>query len=471
VREGARTAAAASPRGGSRQRAPSWIFVRFMRRKAMRSIKAMLFGVAAACALQAAPALSQQFIPLLSYRVGPYAAGGSGYFGGAIDYFNLVNLEGGINGVKITYEECETEYNAARGVECYERLKKKNGGASTVEPLSTGIAYGLLDRVAADKIPMTTFGYGSANAAEGSVFHWVFPLGTTYWDQAAAIIQYLGQKEGGVDKLKGKKIVHLYHDSAYGKEPIPVLEALATRYGFELIKIPVPHPGNTQESQWLQIRQAKPDFVILWGWGVMNPTALKAAAKVGYPRSKIIGDWWAGSEEDVIPAGDAAKGYISAAFSSGGTNFPVMQDIKNKLYAKGKGNLEDPSRQGSLYHTRGIAYAILITEAIRNAQGKFGKGKVMTPEQVRWGLEHLNVTEARLKEIGAAGLFPPVKTSCADHEGSGLVKFQEWDGTKFKPLTGYMAGDRAMVRKMVEESAAKYAKEKNITPVDCAKEM
>ena len=130
------------------------------------------------------------------------------------------------------------------GVECYERLKKKNGGATTVEPLSTGIAYGLFDRVAQDKIPMTTFGYGLGSSADGRVFHWVFPLGTTYWDQMAAMIEYLGQKDGGIDKLKGKKIAFLYHDSAYGKEPIPVLDALAAKLGFELIKMPVTPPGQ-----------------------------------------------------------------------------------------------------------------------------------------------------------------------------------------------------------------------------------
>jgi branched-chain amino acid transport system substrate-binding protein len=436
----------------------------------MKSIKSALLGLTMLGVASTAMAQSEQFIPILSYRVGPYAAGGSGYFGGTIDYFNLINATGGINGVKLAWEECETEYNASRGVECYERLKKKGGGATTVEPLSTGIAYGLLDRVAQDKIPMTTFGYGSANAADGSVFNWVFPVGTSYWSQAAAMVQYLGQKEGGLDKLKGKKIVHLYHDSAFGKEPIPVLEALAAKHGFELIKLAVAHPGNTQESQWLQIRQAKPDYVILWGWGVMNPTALKAAAKVGYPREKMLGVWWAGSEEDVIPAGDAAKGYVSAAFSAPGTNFPVMQDIQKKLYATGKGNLEDPSRQGSIYHTRGVVYGMVIVEAIRKAQEKFGKGKVMTGEQVRWGLEHLDLSEARIKELGAAGMFPPIKTSCADHEGSGMVRFQQWDGKGFKALTPYMAGDKAFVRKMVDESAAKYAAEKKITPRDCAKE-
>jgi branched-chain amino acid transport system substrate-binding protein len=442
----------------------------FRRKGDMKGIQSALLGLALFAGATGALAQSEQFIPVLSYRVGPYAAGGSGYYGGAIDYFTLVNMTGGINGVKLMWEECETEYNASKGVECYERLKKKNGGATTVEPLSTGIAYGLFDRVAQDKIPMTTFGYGLASSADGRVYDWVFPLGTTYWDQMAAMIAYLGQKEGGVEKLKGKKIAFLYHDSAYGKEPIPVLDALASRYGYETLKIPVTPPGTTQESQWLQIRQAKPDYVIVWTYGVMSTVSLKTAAKTGYPRDKLLGVWWAGSEEDVVPASDAAKGYVSASFTASGTNFPVMQDIKNKVYGAKKGNLEDPNRLGNVMYTRGVVYGMILVEALRVAQNQFGKGKVMTPEQLRWGLEHLNLTEARIAQLGAPGLFPPIKTSCSDHEGSGMVKFQRWDGTGFKQVTPFMAGDRQLVRKMVEETAGKYATEKKIPVRDCAKE-
>ena len=429
----------------------------------MKFIKSVLLGAALAGAASVALA-EDQFIPILSYRVGPYAAGGSGFFGGAIDYMNLVNANGGINGVKLSWEECETEYNPSRGVECYERLKSKNGGASLVEPLATGIAYGILDRVAEDKIPMTTLGYGRSDAANGQVFPYVFPLITSYWNQATAMISYLGSKVGGVDKLKGKKIVHLYHDSAFGKEPIPVLEAEAQKYGFELIKIPVAHPGNEQQSQWLQIRQAKPDFVILWGWGVMNAVALKTAQRNGFPREKILGVWWAGSEEDVIPAGAAAKGYTTMTFNTPG-NYPVLDQIRKKVYGAGKGNLQDKSRIGSVYHMRGVTAAILWTEAIRKAQEKYGKGKVMTGEQIRWGLENLNVDEARQKQLGANGMFPPVKTSCEDHEGSGAVKVQQWNGSKWVAITPkWVVGDKALTRKLLEASSAKYAAEKKITP-------
>jgi branched-chain amino acid transport system substrate-binding protein len=274
-----------------------------------------------------------------------------------------------------------------------------------------------------------------------------------------------------MDKLKGKKIVNIYHDSAYGKETIPVLDAQAKMYGFTVKHIPVAHPGNEQQSQWLQVRQEKPDWVILRGWGVMNPTALKAAAKIGFPREKIVGVWWSGAEEDTIPAGAAAKGYISAGFNVAGTNYPVIKDIQKHVVAKGKTNMEDKSRIGSVYYNRGVVHGIITVEAIRKAQEKYGKGKSITGEQMRWGIENLNIDAAMLKKLGAEGFMPALKMSCLNHEGSGLVKFQQWDGKQWKVITDWIESDQKLVRGMIEESAAKYAKEKNITPRDCSKEM
>ncbi|MBL8484941.1 MAG: ABC transporter substrate-binding protein [Rhodocyclaceae bacterium] len=427
---------------------------------------AVLLGGAAAVA-QAA----EQFVPMLSFRVGPYAAGGSGIFGGYIDYLQLVNeKEGGVNGVKLTWEECETEYNNARGVECYERLKNKGGGASVVMPLSTGITYSLIDKVAADKIPLVTIGYGRTDAVDGRYFPWVFPMITTYWSQNTTMIKFIGQKEGGMDKLKDKKIVYLYHDSAYGKEGIAMMEEQAKRYGFLPTFIPVAHPGNEQQSQWLQIRQIRPDWVILWGWGVMNPTALKAAAKTGFPRDKMVGVWWSGAEEDTIPAGDAAKGFIAAGFNVAGQNYPVIADIQKFVYGKNKGNMEDKSRVGSVYYNRGVVYGIITVEAIRKAQDKYGKGKTLSSEQLRWGFENLAIDDKRLAALGATGFMPALKVSCADHEGSGKVRYQQWDGKQWKVITDWIDADREMVRARVESSAAAYGKEKGIQPRDCSKE-
>ncbi|OJY23641.1 ABC transporter substrate-binding protein [Pandoraea sp. XJJ-1] len=408
---------------------------------------------------------NDQFIALADYRVGPYGANGQSFYGGFIDYLQYVNLKhGGVNGVKLTWEECETEYNNAKGVECYERLKGKNPvtKGTAYHVMATGISYALIDKTATDKVPLVMMGYGRTDAVDGSVFPWAFPLVTTYQMQASAIIKFLADKNHG--SLNGKKIVYLYHDSAYGKEPIVALQAESKIHKFNLIEIPVAHPGNEQGAQWLRIRQENPDYVVFWGWGVMNQTALKAAQKVGYPRDRIVGSWWAGSEEDTIPAGPAAKGYMSATWNVAGKQVPLIADIEKVVYGAGKGNLQDSSKVGSVLYNRGVSAAVATVEALNTAQNKFGKGRVMTPEQVRWALENLNIDAARLKTLGATGLLPDIKTSCEDHEGSGKVRIQQWDGAKWVMVSDWIEGNRRLIHPLFEASAKQYAKEKGMTP-------
>jgi branched-chain amino acid transport system substrate-binding protein len=428
-------------------------------------------GSAAASATPGS-AISEQYFPLQSYRVGPYAAGGTGFFGGFIDYLQLVNVrDGGVGGVKLTWSECETEYVVERGVECYERLKPGLNGAPSAafNPLSVGIAYALIDRATSDKNPIITINHGRTDSTDGRVFPYIFPLQLNPYSEVSAITNYIAQREGGVEKLAGKKIVTLYHGSPYGKETIPVLDILSKKYGFEVKHIEVPHPGTEQQAQWLEIRRYQPSWVILRGWGVMNPVALKTAQKTGFPADHIIGNIWSNSEEDVTPAGAAGKGFLSITTHPAGRDFPVLQEIDKHVLSKGKGNMDDPKRVGSVYYNLGVINGILNVEAVATAQKKFGK-KPLTGEQVRWGFENLNIDDARLKELGAHGLLQQIKLSCEDHEGGGRIRFQQWDGEKWQLVSDWIAADRALLRPIIEESAAKYAKEKGITPRDCGKE-
>jgi branched-chain amino acid transport system substrate-binding protein len=202
----------------------------------------------------------------------------------------------------------------------------------------------------------------------------------------------------------------------------------------------------------------------------MNQTAIKAAQKVGFPRDKMIGSWWAGSEEDTVPAGEAAKGYMAATWNVAGKQVPVIADIEKVVYGAGKGNLEDKAKIGTVLYNRGVSAAVLSVEAIRKGQEKYGKGKALTGEQTRWALENLNITDARLKAIGATDLLPEIKTSCANHEGSGKVKIQQWDGAKWVPVSGWIEGNKGLIHPLFQASAKQYAKEKGITPRDCSKE-
>jgi len=418
-----------------------------------------------------APALAQneQFIPNLVYRTGAYAPNGVPFANGVADYYNLVNeRDGGINGVKIVFEECEFGYATDRGIECYERLKAKGPtGASYVIPLSTGVTYALTEKAPVDKIPIISMGYGRADSRDGSVYQWNFPMVGTYWTAADIIIQQLAKKEGGFGKLKGKKIALVYHDSPYGKEPIALLQKRAGLHGFEVMLLPVTHPGVEQKATWLQIRQNRPNYVLLWGWGVMNSTAIKEAVAVGYPRENMYGVWWSGAEPDVRPAEDGAKGYNAVTLQHSAGKFKVHEDLKKYVYDKNKGAAKW-DEVGEILYNRGMINAMLGVEAIRTAQEKNGK-KPMTGEQVRWGLENLNLTAARIKQLGFEGLLQPIKLSCSDHEGARTGRIQTWDGKNWKITSDWFTADDKVIGPLVKETAAKYAAEKKITPVNCPK--
>jgi branched-chain amino acid transport system substrate-binding protein len=439
-------------------------YLKIMRNAALSAALAVSFTLPIAASASA----DEQYFPLQSYRVGPYAAGGTGFFGGFIDYLNLINIrDGGVNGVKLTWDECETQYEVERGVECYER-QKNHPAIAAWNPLSVGIAYAMIDRVTQDKSPLITINHGRTDSTDGRVFPYVFPLLLNPYSETSGIINYIASKLGGVENLKGKKIVVLYHGSPYGKETIPIYELLAQKFGFTVDQIEVPHPGNEQQSQWLTIRREKPDYVVLRGWGVMNPAALKTAQKTGFPADHIVGNVWSNSEEDVIPAGDAAKGYVAITTQASGSEYPVLQEIIKSVYGAGKGNLEDKKRIGSVYHNLGIVNGILNVEAIRIAQKKFGV-RTLTGDEVRWGFEHLQLDQARVAELGAKDLFHSINVTWDNHEGDGRVTFQQWDGAKWKVVSDWIAPDWALLRPIIEKSSAAYAAEHNIklrTPAD-----
>ena len=407
-------------------------------------------------------------LPSLDYRTGPYAPNGIPIANGYTDYLRLLNeRDGGINGVRIKHVSCETGYNTKVGVECYEKVKNTPpSGALAIQPLSTGITYQLIPKAAVDQIPIFSMGYGRTSAANGKVFPWIFNFPATYWSQASAVINYIGSQEGGLGNLKGKHIAHVYHNSAYGKEANPTLDALSTKLGFKLTKLAVDHPGQEQKATWLQIRRKKPDWVFMSGWGVMNQVAIKEAASIGFPMNKFIGNWWSASDADVIPAGDNAIGYKGTNMHPAGTKPKVIQEIIKHIYggdmAKAKEN-----KVGEVLYNRAVLGAFYATEVVRDAVKAAG-GKKPNGDQVREAFENLNMSPARLEKSGMKGYSPSFKVSCRNHEGDAPgALIQQWDGSKWTTDGKFYSAMSDVVRPMVEKAAAAYAKENKITPKDC----
>jgi branched-chain amino acid transport system substrate-binding protein len=426
-----------------------------LRYTTLRAAAAVLAGAL----MLPAPSQAQDsiYVPLFTYRTGPFAGSGVPIADGMHDYLQMLNQrDGGIGGVKLVLEECETGYDTKKGIECYEAVKSKN--PVVVNPWSTGITLPLIPRAAVDKIPILSMAYGLSASARGDVFPWVFNPPATYWDGLSMLIRYIGDKEGGLDKLKGKKLGYIHLDAGFGKEPIPLFEALAKDLGFELKLYPVgAQDMQNQSSQWLSVRRDRPDYMVMYGWGAMNGTAIKEAVRVGYPMDKFVSIWWP-SEDDARGAGPGAKGFKELNWHAVGANFPAIQDIQKNVVDKGLSK-SPKDKVGELLYNRGIYNSLLIAEGIRNAQALTGK-KAVTGEDVRRGMESINLDAARLKELGLDGFTGPIALSCADHNGHRPAFMQEWDGAKWVKVTEPIEPMTDRVKPLLDAAAKDYA-EKN----------
>ena len=419
-------------------------------------------GLATVVAMMAAaPAMAELVFPSLSYRTGPYAAGGIPFADGYADYFTLLNeRDGGIGGVKTRVPECETGYNTEKGVECYESTKGE--GALVYQPLSTGITYQLIPKATADGIPLHTMGYGRTSAKNGAVFSHVFNYPANYWDGASGAINYLLEINNG--DLSGKKVALVYHNSAYGKEPVRTLEQLSEKHGYELSLLPVDHPGQEQKSQWLQIRRDRPDYVVMWGWGVMNQVAIQEAANIRFPMENFIGIWWSGAEHDVLPAGAASNGYKALTFHGVGADYPIYDDLKQYVYDAGKA-AGAGDQAGNVLYNRGLYAAMLAAEAARTAQEMHGADDI-TSEMMRDGMEALKITEERMAELGMPGFGPEFTVSCQNHGGDALVGVTQWDAAaqEWKLISDFAPTDTDVIGPLIEEDSSAFAAENGIVP-------
>jgi branched-chain amino acid transport system substrate-binding protein len=331
-------------------------------------------------------------------------------------------------------------------MEAHERFKKE--GAIVEGVYGTPQAGALAKKLEEDKIPGTTPGFGTAMAADGKKYPYVFPVAASYWSQAGAAVEVVKEKLGS---LKGKKIAFIFYDNPAGREPLPILEELAKSEGFELRTFAVPAPGVEMGAQVLDITgRFKPDFVIAHLFGRSPSVSIKEFKGKGYPLSKIVSFVWGSAEADIIAAGGmaVAEGYNTMQFAGVGSDFPVLKDIQAMYKAQGKPSPKE--MESSVYYNRGVVNAIVHVEALRNAIKAKG-GAMPTGEDVKKGMEALKGKDVTL----GAGLLPPLEVTPADHEGGGWVQIWTVKGGKLVKTKDWFQGYRSLIQKHLAADASK----------------
>jgi branched-chain amino acid transport system substrate-binding protein len=364
------------------------------------------------------------------------------YNQGYRDYISLVNDRGGVNGYKIEVLVADHGNAPQRGIEAYERFTRE--GAVLIDPLSTPVSRALVDRALKDKINLATTVSGRSDAADGGVFPYILPMSPSYWSQISRVVDYLNTLEGS---LKGKKLAFVYIDTPFGREGLPMLDALSKRYGFELQAFPYAPPGNEQSAVWTQVRRFKPDWAFIGGGGVGQPVSIKEAIRNGINPDRIATWVWL-SESDMDVVGRAeAKGVLKFAATEQGGESKIIKDIFAGVVDKGKG-AGPKEKVGTSYYNVGVMAAAIAVEGVRKAFEKSPNGPITGP----W----LNAGLTSIAQFTADGFLPPVSVTPEDHQGGGAGKLARWDGAKWVNVGDWAAPNQDLVWQLIREQSAQY---------------
>ncbi len=367
------------------------------------------------------------------------------YSQGQRDYFTLINERGGVGGYKIVADVTDHANDLPRAIEAYERGKRE--GAVLIDPLSTPVARALVPRALEDKINLITAYSGRSDAADGTTFPYVLPLSINYWTQAGLIIEHFKKIEKG--SLKGKKIVFVHIDTPFGKEPLPILQVLAEKEGYQLVPFPYTPPGNDQSAIWPQVRRARPDFTIFWGAAIGQTVALSEAIRNGLPMDRVSSCvWLAESDMDVVGRA-AAKGVMKVEPCVGGREPKVIKDIIAEVVSKGKGSGPE-AKVGTGYYNYGVQMAAMMVEGVRKAAEKAPNGPVTGP----W----LNEGLRSITNFTAEGLLPPTTITKEDHQGGGMGRIAQWDGDKFVPISDWFSANQEVVWQEIRKNSEEFKK-------------
>jgi branched-chain amino acid transport system substrate-binding protein len=367
------------------------------------------------------------------------------YSQGQRDYFTLVNERGGVGGYKIVADVTDHANDLPRAIEAYERGKRE--GAVLIDPLSTPVARALVPRALEDKINLITAYSGRSDAADGTTFPYVLPLSINYWTQAGLIIEHFKKMEKG--SLKGKKIVFVHIDTPFGKEPLPILQVLAEKEGFQLVPFPYTPPGNDQSAIWPQVRRARPDFTIFWGAAIGQTVALSEAIRNGLQMDRVSSCVWLSESDMDVVGRAAAKGVMKVEPCVGGREPKVIKDIIAEVVSKGKGSGPE-AKVGTGYYNYGVQMAAMMVEGVRKAAEKAPNGPVTGP----W----LNEGLRSISNFTAEGLLPPTTITKEDHQGGGMGRIAQWDGDKFVPISDWFSANQDVVWQEIRKNAEEFKK-------------
>lgn len=320
---------------------------------------------------------------------------GADYAQAAKDAVAYINANGGINGKKLEMVANDYAYKIPDAVNLYKTYK--DDGIYLIQGWGTGDTNALKEMVNADEVVYMSASYDTG-ISDPSKTPYNFFVGTSYGDSIKAAMQFVA--DTWTDKSRKPKVVFIYPDHPYGKNPIPAGKEAATALGFEIgPDQDVSLKATDAVSQLTEMKKFNPDYAWIGGTAASTAVIIKDAAKLSLP-TKFICNVWGFNEKLVELTGEASRerAYGMVPFTMWGDDVPGMKPVM-EMHQK-----NHPNDKHIQPYVQGWTSMMVMWEALKRAD----KGNALNAKGVKAALE-------TLKDFDTGGLSAPITFTATDH--------------------------------------------------------
>jgi branched-chain amino acid transport system substrate-binding protein len=215
-----------------------------------------------------------------------------------------VNDAGGINGKKIDVVFEDDGTDPTKAVAAATKLIDQDKVVGIIGSSGTGATMAIRSLVDRAGIPEVSMAGG--NAVTGTLDKLVY---STAWNNAlVAPFELAYMQKHGI-----KKIALISDSGAFGKDGVETLTGLVSKYGITIVSQQTFNPGDTDMSaQLTNIKNAKPDALVMWTAGAEAATVVKNAKSLGMT-IPIYGSHGNGRGAFAQAVGTAGDGFLFGA--------------------------------------------------------------------------------------------------------------------------------------------------------------
>ena len=311
---------------------------------------------------------------------GPFAGVAKDQLDGMKDYIDFVNSKGGVRGRKVKFLVEDTQYKVDQAVAGFKKFMAADKPIAVFGDGTGFVRAASQENNERYKVLMTSTSYAS-DLIDAQKYGFHFMSGPTYSEAVGVLLQYVKEThKGGRAKLA---VIH--SASEFGRDPLEFLKKRAGELGIDVVLVTEMKFRDVDvTAETIKLRQAKPDFTIIHGFGGAPIfTEVMKLAREYKLETKFMGTFWEGSRTILKRAGDAADGFIGVsnyAWNTAGSSAPMLKaidDIKRKKDAKYDGYPD-------IYYMQGWASMMLFVKA---ADDTLVAKKALTGENLRDALK------------------------------------------------------------------------------------